>query len=752
MPHPTFPADCHSKTDKLRARLGLIILILGTLTACQQEATNYIAHNGVIDLRDWSPERQPLITLDGQWTYHWNQLSDPKSFHQDPELTSHGYMKVPLFWNDISHPERPDQTLGSYGYMTLSLKLLLPDDFHLKSLSLVSRGSNSSAALYVVQRGHVQKVLEHGQVGKSYEESTPEWSIQLNDFELDPSKPLTVVWHISNYHHHYGGTWDVPTLGTNQIVHSKIQQNKNLLSAMLGIFLLMGIYHFGIFMQRPQRDAILWFSFLCLSFAISVASFNYFFFIDSWLPSTARYITQVKALSISPVLVEIFTILYFATTIPSPWFQKFTRFSVIILSGLCLVMLFNSPTNLAAFFLPAIMVGSIFTIPIIIHVTQAILKNDQEARLLLLATGSLALGGALDLLAGFGVTFIDIPFAGGLGMVTFIAVQAHLLARRFSQAFETSERLSGNLQNEVAERTQDLERKSLEALEASQQALSAKVQAEELRHHAENQAGDLQDALMKLKKTQERLVLQARMAALGTVAAGVAHEVRNPLTLTSGGAENLHERLDQIQEVIRQSNIELNTSQRIQSQIAKSLELIKIIKRGNTRIGGIVDNLSDFVHTGQKPVHTDCHLRSNIETVVSILGQTINEKKIEVSIDVEPGLTVRMNHTELNQVLMNILLNACQVLHQTGSIQITGQRQSDCIELKIIDDGPGVDPAIRDQIFDPFFTTRDAGAGTGLGLSISHTILTNSKAVIRLGEESHTGAEFIIEFPDVFEG
>ncbi|MEC9466419.1 MAG: sensor histidine kinase, partial [Myxococcota bacterium] len=658
-----------------------------------------------------------------------------------------GIMKVPAFWNGLADPVTPGAELGSDGYMTLLLRVLLPSDLDVGDLALASRGANSSTELFVVSQNGVQSVLRHGRVGKTMEDSIPDWSIQYGRFSPPEDGVVHLVWHVSNHYHHYGGTWRMPTLGIADVIRSRHERDKYLLSAMLGVFLMMGLYHLGLFAQRRRRDSTLWFSLLCFCLALAIASFNYFFFFTGWEASVGKFVIIVKLLLLTPLFAGALTILYFASAIPSPWFSRYAVIacSLYILMGLPVV--FEAPDNLAVSVFPTLVVGGALAVPLLWHLLVAIAANDRDARLLLLAVGSVAIGATLDSLATFGISWVNFTAMSGVGMVVFVLVQSYLLASRFTDALTTSELLTNDLQGEVHARTYELELKSLEALEASQDAQEARVAADSLRHKAEAQAHELAVALAELKQAQEKLVLQARMAALGTVAAGVAHEVRNPLTLTMGGVDDLAERLEAIRGSLDSVELPKAVKVDIREELDTAEQLAKLIERGSERIEGIVDNLSDFVDSGTQPGKQKCSLQGAVDTVISLLARPIHEKRLTLTNKVEESVWVMMNNTELNQVLMNILLNACQALPVDGRVEVASEMEGPCVMVRISDDGPGVDVSIRDHIFDPFFTTREQGEGTGLGLSISHSIMTNSGGGLHLESSLESGAEFVLTFP-----
>ncbi|MFZ0041937.1 MAG: ATP-binding protein, partial [Solirubrobacteraceae bacterium] len=119
-------------------------------------------------------------------------------------------------------------------------------------------------------------------------------------------------------------------------------------------------------------------------------------------------------------------------------------------------------------------------------------------------------------------------------------------------------------------------------------------------------------------------------------------------------------------------------------------------------------------------------IREGLETTLTILGHKLKHTSIQVKRDYDESLPrVTVHGAELNQVWTNLLDNAIDALGETGQITIVTRADGDCVEVDIVDDGPGIPPEIRDKIFDPFFTTKEVGKGTGLGLDTARRILVD---------------------------
>jgi predicted ATPase/signal transduction histidine kinase/tRNA A-37 threonylcarbamoyl transferase component Bud32 len=273
------------------------------------------------------------------------------------------------------------------------------------------------------------------------------------------------------------------------------------------------------------------------------------------------------------------------------------------------------------------------------------------------------------------------------------------------------------------------------------------------------QKEELNITLENLKQSQFQLVQSEKMASLGQLVAGIAHEINNPVTFISAGVDSLRTNLDEVGQVldmyhmITPVNVEerLKQIENLKSQIdyrqtiTEINTLIDSIKTGTDRTTEIIKGLRTFSHLDEDVVRViDIHDNIN-STLVLLRNKYKNRIKIEKvfadipQIECYPG--------QLNQVFMNILSNAIDSIEEKGTITIQTTKSNGSVKISIRDTGKGIPENIRSKIFEPFFTTKEVGQGTGLGLSISHGIIEKHKGSIELLSEIGLGSEFIIILP-----
>ncbi|MBX3022548.1 MAG: PAS domain-containing protein [Bdellovibrionales bacterium] len=229
----------------------------------------------------------------------------------------------------------------------------------------------------------------------------------------------------------------------------------------------------------------------------------------------------------------------------------------------------------------------------------------------------------------------------------------------------------------------------------------------------------------KLKAERARTMYAAKMASLGEMAAGVAHEINNPLTVISGLAEVNSELLEE-------TNPDL---QRIANNMAA-------IERTARKLAKIVSGLRAFSRDGKSDPFLPVRLGDVIEDTLAFSKERIALNSIELQvIHSSPSPMIECRATQIGQVVLNLLNNACDAIAEQPQkwIKIETRADGDFVELSVTNSGPPISKEVRDKLFSPFFTTKDIGKGTGLGLSISKGIIENHNGVLFLDQNSpHT--------------
>lgn len=267
-------------------------------------------------------------------------------------------------------------------------------------------------------------------------------------------------------------------------------------------------------------------------------------------------------------------------------------------------------------------------------------------------------------------------------------------------------------------------------------------------------------AFEDLKAAQMKLVEAEKMASLGVLTAGVAHEINNPVNFISGGIESLELNYNDVEELLKlYLAFDYNTStieeweriQQFKSKVSpdellpEMAVLISSIKSGALRTAEIVKGLKNFTRLDENDMKK-AKIEEGIDNTLVILNNKL-KNRIEVNKDYADIPEILCYPGQLNQVFMNLLHNASDAIEGNGTIHIKTWKANGSVNLSFKDSGKGMPEDIVAHIFEPFYTTKEVGKGTGLGLSIAYGIIEKHGGTIEVKSEVGKGTEFILSLP-----
>ena len=428
----------------------------------------------------------------------------------------------------------------------------------------------------------------------------------------------------------------------------------------------------------------------------------------------ARYYMAIGAIYMCPIAFHIF----FEQIIGSGYkklVRRIWQFSIpFALISIILDIARVFPMIQSAFlFTGLIAIYSCITVPTAI---KAAFEGNFEAKVLNIGLGLLILSGLYDLL-----TILDVlplwhttfPW----GVFAFIVGLGYIIEYRFAEAHSQLEEYSLTLEQKVEERTQEL------------------------------------------REAQSQMVMQAKMASLGDLVAGVAHEMNNPIGVIHSTADTANRGIQRLKDIFQNiskqirllnlSDQKLNEINRDEERLQQSFNLLErnheVITTASDRVANIVVSLRSFARLDEA-LFQQVDLHKNIDTTLTLIQHELRDK---VTVTKEYG-EIPLIHcypNELNQVFMNLLRNAAQAIEQQGTITIAICADENQVYIRISDTGKGIPPEDLPKIYDPGFTTQSGGVGKGLGLSIVYNIVQKHHGNIEVKSGVGKGTEVIVALP-----
>jgi len=320
------------------------------------------------------------------------------------------------------------------------------------------------------------------------------------------------------------------------------------------------------------------------------------------------------------------------------------------------------------------------------------------------------------------------------GLERAAGIESIRLTGSFIQSFIPAPRLGINC---------DLREVESEFISATGESIPISLSSTTIR---DRQGAELGIALLfrdirELESLRSRLITSGRLAAVGQLAAGIAHEINNPIAFVRANLGQLREHWGTLEKGLEQRS----DPKTLADVLAEGEEIIDESLEGIDRAAGIVRDVREFSHTG--------HRERELSDVNELLDQVIRVAAPEIgsgiSIDRRYGQLpmVLCSPQQLKQVFLNLTINAIHAVDGSGAVVITTRAEPNHIRVWIDDDGCGIPDSLLERIFDPFFTTKEVGQGTGLGLSISHEIIRGHGGEIIVERKAEAGSRFAVKLP-----
>ncbi len=635
------------------------------------------AIKGDLDISSISPSVESLY-LDGEWEFY------PKVFllvdEAIPEKVEKRYLFVPGNWNSLFP--------GGSGFGTYRLKVKLPKHWNFPlALKLFDQGT--AYRLFINQK----ETVHIGKTGSSKEESIPR-AFPLVTHSFLNSGSLEIICHVSNFHFREGGLWYPILLGNEDLLREEREKNIRLDLFLLGSILIMGVYHFVLYLIRKKDPSPLWFSFFCFDIIFRLISFNEKFIVIIFPEISHLWATRIEYWAYF-FAVPLFAQFLFSL-FPDLFSRKIANAIWVITSAFSILVLFTGTeifTHSAPIFHLCTLSSSLYFFYVI---GRALLKRKENAFMLLIGTGILIAAVANDIL--YSMEYIRSFFLVPQALLFFIFIQSVLLSMRFSRAFTENEKLTVSL----FELNEGLEKKVIE------RTLEYKLEKEKV-----EQVGKIKDKFISI----------------------VSHDLRTPMI----GVSNLIDIL-KAKTYIESEEERENLLKMCHESVQHALEMIKQllnfsrVETGTLRLEIEKVSMSDY-----------------IESIIGSVTAQAKSKKIDIKIESDSNGFLLVDPEIFSHALKNLVSNSIKYTNSGGTIWIRILQEETQSRLEVEDNGIGMSPDSLRDLFNPDKVRSRLGTkgeiGHGMGLFICKYIVEAHKGEIEFKAEAGKGFHCIIKIP-----
>lgn len=636
--------------------------------------------NGILDFSNIDILNHNIIGLEGDVEFYWQKLLTPSDFKNDTTLRPDGYIKIPGVWNKF---EIDGEKIGGFGYATYRFVINVQEEgnYGIRIIEF------DTAYKIWANSTHVASA---GVVGTSKESSKPDWKrnellVQSHD------KKIEVIIQISNFTHRKGGAEDRMYFGSAD----SILTNKNrqiLISALLlGILLMLSLYHFVLYLFRPTEISVIIFSVLCFFMSLRLMATGEKLLIDMFPNINWFLAIRIEYLSYKIALPLLFAFFYyfFKEYIPR-WIVKTT---FIFAAIFCLIVLFT-PVRIFSY---TPLVYQVLVAFDAVYMFYVLIKAsiDKKENALIFLTGYVLFLGILinDIL--FYNKIINTSFMMHLGLFILAVSQSFLVSRDYAYTFYNNEALSQRLEKYNRE---------LEA-KVHDRTIQIKNQKDEI----ELQARNLQKANKELRELTNFKENLSQM---------IVHDLKNPL------------------------NVVLNYSQND-----------KVTSAGKQMLN-LVYNILDVQKYDKKSMKLSKSAHDIEPIIESVLQQVqffVNQKSIQLSYSYPKNIFVNVDIDIIDRVLVNLLSNAIKFSPYGGKIDVSAQTTNNKVKILVSDSGPGIPPEMKNLVFQKFgqYEKNDfhINGSSGIGLAFCKIAIEAHGGNIDFISEVDKGSTFWIELP-----
>jgi signal transduction histidine kinase len=546
------------------------------------------------------------------------------------------------------------------------------------------------------------------------------------------------------------------SIGKPEVIFNQIKQKDTVLNIYIGLMLVMLFYNLFIYFTVKDNSYLYYVSYIITVLLTQIGVFGIPF---QYLWPNSPWIEE-RSLLIFPVLSGVTGMAFMQQFLRSKDFiPKFNKIATVLyfVYAIAIALVFVGQGSVS--FKLTQLNASLASIFMLISAIKIQRKGYRPATFFLIAWSIFLCGIILFVLSDTGVieyntfTFYIMPVGSALEVVLL--------------SFALADKINTYREETAAAQLESLNQAKENERIITQQNLVLEGKVSERTHELNQSNQELSKTLFDLKETQTQLVESEKMASLGQLTAGIAHEINNPINFVTSNVKPLRRDVDILLdlmtkiETIATSDISTEDKQKQIKAIKTEYDfdylteevefLLRGINEGSTRTAEIVKGLRIFSRVDEDDLKK-ADVNEGLDSTIIIVNNQLNGK-IKITRNYANLPLAECYPGKLNQVFLNMISNAIYAIHKKfegesgGEIIITTQASENIVSITFADNGIGMSEATQHKLFEPFFTTKPVGEGTGLGLSISYNTIKKHHGTISVKSESDKGTEFKIEIP-----
>lgn len=676
------------------------------------------------DMDEWDIHTDGKIALSGEWELYWGQLLQPEDFNAT-NAPAPIYISVPQAWKKV---EIDGTIIEPKGYATYRLVIKLPEP---GDIGIKMPVENSFYRLWINGEFIDESEMITNGLLKTYQK-------YVYAYVTTETPEVEIIWQLGNELMPRGGVFESPYIGNEPDMRQWEKTSVIFEIMLIGSLLIMAFFNLTLFVMRKKEAGSLIFAIFAFVMVGTVIFSGEIMLISYIIELRWMIVYRISTILILLAISAFYHFLHYL------YWQDSSILYIVLTDSLILILVLLTivfPDRLVPYMGYLFMIFWVTSVGIALTVIKAVRKKRSGVYLIII--GSLCFFGTsfADYLAMTGM--IESPNLTWVGLFILVAFQSILLAQRFSQSLNRSERL-----------TYELETKN-KALNNLTDQLEIKV---------EERTRELTDALDHLKRIQNQVIVQEKLASLGKLTAGIAHEIKNPLNFVNNFSLISVELISELKTDLSRVYDRLDAA--VRENVEENFELLKTniekINEHGKRADGIVKAM--LLHSREKSGEAS---RTDINDLIeeylnlSYHGMRALDPSFIVTIernfapDLKPIIVFRQ---DLGRVFMNLFNNAFYSVNEkrtaSGSpdyapgLEVTTSVSGEYVEIRVRDNGTGIPQDVQNRIFTPFFTTKPTGQGTGLGLSLTHDIIVQvHRGEIDIGSVEGEYAEFTVRLP-----